>query len=88
MNYSIELDKYELNTLKSLVRAEYQKMQTCFNNQSQDDFGKDIIKDSMIRLLTISSKLDNVITRVSKRQKPTTKTLSCPKNARKWQRRF
>jgi hypothetical protein len=57
----VRLNQYELNILKSLVRAEYQKMQTCFNNQSQDDFGKDIIKDSMIRLLTIGGKLNNAI---------------------------
>ena len=61
MLYKIELDKYEFNTLKSLVRVEYQKMQTCFNNQSQDDFGKDIIKDSMIRLNHIQGKLNNAL---------------------------
>lgn len=59
MNYSIELDKYELNILKSLVMAEYERDKLRF--ESADDFDKDIVKDSMLKLNLIQGKLNNVI---------------------------
>lgn len=61
MNYSIELDKYELNILKSLVKAEYNREQIRFENKYTNDFDKDIAKDSMITLKHIQSNLDNAI---------------------------
>ena len=58
---NIRLDQYELNILKSLVKAEYNREQIRFENKYTDDFDKDIAKDNMIRLLTIGGKLNNAI---------------------------
>ena len=59
--YKIEIDKYELAILKNLVKAEYNREQIRFENKYTDDFDKDIVKDSMIRLKHIQGKLDNII---------------------------
>ena len=61
MLYNISLDKYELYILKSLVKAEYNREQIRFENKYTDDFDKDIAKDSMVRLIIIQGKLNNVI---------------------------
>lgn len=59
--YKLEIDEYELATLKCLVKAEYNREQIRFENKYTDDFDKDIAKDSMIRLKHIQGKLNNVI---------------------------
>lgn len=58
--YKLEIDKYELAILKSLVKAEHNREQIRFENKYTDDFDKDIAKDSMIRLKHIQSKLNNI----------------------------
>lgn len=59
--YKLEVDKYELNILKSLVKNEYQKLIEKENNRYLIDFELDMIKDSKFRLLLLIGKLDNII---------------------------
>lgn len=59
--YKLEIDKYELVTLKSLVKNEYQKLIEKENNRYLTDFELDIIKDSKLKLLLLIGKLYNVI---------------------------
>lgn len=59
--YNIEIDKYELSILKSLVKNEYQKLIEKENNRYLTDFELDMIKDSKLRLLLLIGKLDNII---------------------------
>lgn len=59
MNYTIELDKYELATLKDLVKIEYMKLSTATKNYN--GFERDILEDSKLKLLLLMGKLDNII---------------------------
>ena len=59
--YNIEIDKYELGVLKSLVKNEYQKLIEKENNKYLTDFELDMIKDSKLKLLLLIGKLDNII---------------------------
>jgi hypothetical protein len=57
----VRLNQYELNILKSLVKAEYNREQIRFENKYTDDFDRDIIKDNMLKLNLIQGKLNNTI---------------------------
>ena len=59
--YTIELTEFELNTVKSLVKAEYNRDKIRFENRYTDDFDKDILKDSMCILNHIITKIDRTI---------------------------
>ena len=57
--YNIEVDKYELATLKSLVKSEYKKLSD--TAKSYNGFDRDMFEDSKFRLLLLMGKLDNII---------------------------
>ena len=57
--YKLEIDKYELATLKSLVKTEYKKVSDAA--KSYNGFDRDIIEDSKFKLLLLVGKLDNII---------------------------
>ena len=57
--YKIEIDKYELATLKSLVKAEYKKLAD--TAKSYNGFDRDMLEDSKFRLLLLAGKLNNII---------------------------
>ena len=57
--YNIKIDKYELATLKSLVKSEYKKLSDTV--KSYDGFDRDMLEDSKFRLLLLIGKLDNII---------------------------
>ena len=57
--YKLEIDKYELTTLKSLLKAEYKKLSDVMKNYS--GFDRDMLEDSKFRLLLLIGKLDNII---------------------------
>ena len=59
MRYAVELDKYELSTLKSLVKAEYKKLSNAAKSYS--GFDRDMLEDSKLKLLLLIGKLDNII---------------------------
>lgn len=59
MNYTLQVDKYELATLKSLVKTEYKKVSDATKNYN--GFDRDILEDSKFRLLLLIGKLDNII---------------------------
>lgn len=64
MKHNIELDKYELATLKSLVKTEYKKLADIVKNYN--GFDRDMLEDSKFKLLTLIRKLDNVISMTDK----------------------
>ena len=64
MNYSIELDKYELNILKSLAKEEYKNLSV--KCEDSIGFDRDMLEDSKFKLLMLIGKLDNVIMVVDK----------------------
>ena len=57
--YKLEIEKYELATLKSLVKTEYKKL--CDTAKSYDGFDRDMLEDSKFRLLSLIGKLGNII---------------------------
>lgn len=57
--YNIEIDKYELAILKSLVKTEYKKLSDTAKNYN--GFDRDMLEDSKFRLLLLVGKLDNII---------------------------
>ena len=59
MRYNIELDKYELATLKSLVKTEYKKLSDAIKNYN--GFDRDVLEDSAFKLLLLAGKLDNIL---------------------------
>lgn len=59
MNYTLQVDKYELATLKSLVKTEYKKVSDAAKNYN--GFDRDMLEDSKFRLLLLIGKLDNII---------------------------
>ena len=56
--YKLQIDKYELATLKSLVKTEYNKLANAAENYSGVD--RDMLEDSKFRLLLLAGKLDNI----------------------------
>ena len=63
MNYSIEVDKYELNRLKAAMLHQYEKdkqhKQTCLKTNNFD--GADLAQDSMSKDLQLLGKLENIV---------------------------
>ena len=57
--YKLEIDKYELATLKALVKAEYKKLAD--TAKSYNGFDRDMLEDSAFKLLLLAGKLDNII---------------------------
>lgn len=57
--YKLEIDKYELATLKALVKAEYKKLTD--TAKSYNGFDRDMLEDSKLRLLILAGKLDNIV---------------------------
>ena len=57
--YKLEIDKYELATLKSLVKTEYKKLTDAAKNYN--GFDRDMLEDSKLKLLLLIGKLDNII---------------------------
>ena len=57
--YKIEIDKYELATLKSLVKTEYKKLTDAA--RSYNGFDRDILEDSKLKLLLLAGKLNNIV---------------------------
>ena len=57
--YKLEIDKYELATLKALVKAEYKKLTDAAKNYN--GFDRDMLEDSKLKLLLLAGKLDNII---------------------------
>lgn len=64
MNYTIELDEYELATLKSLAKTEYKKLADTAKNYN--GFDRDMLEDSKFKLLMLIGKLDNIVTIANK----------------------
>ena len=57
--YKLEIDKYELATLKSLAKTEYKKLSDAA--KGYNGFDRDMLEDSKFRLLLLIGKLDNII---------------------------
>ena len=65
MNYTIEVDKYELNRLKAAMLHQYehdkQYKETCLKTNNFD--GADLAQDSMARDLQLLGRLENIVIR-------------------------
>ena len=59
MKYIVELDKYELNILKDIVKKDYKE--TKKNCKYKTGFDRDMLEDSAFKLLLLLGKLDNVV---------------------------
>ena len=57
--YKLEIDKYELAILKSLVKTEYKKLSDTVKNYN--GFDRDMLEDSKFRLLLLVGKLYDII---------------------------
>ena len=59
IRYTIELDKYELNTLKDIVKKAYKEAKK--ECEGITGFYRDILEDSAFKLLLLAGKLDNIV---------------------------
>ena len=64
MRYTIELDKYELNTLKNVIKKAYKEAKK--DCEGKTGFDRDMLEDSAFKLLLLVGKLDNIIVKGDK----------------------
>ena len=57
--YTIELDKYELKTLKNVIKKAYKEAKK--DCEGKTGFDRDMLEDSAFKLLLLAGKLDNII---------------------------
>lgn len=61
MKYVIDLDKYEINTLKSIANQEYYREEIRYQSKFLNDVDRDLLSDSMRKLKRLIAKLNDLI---------------------------